>query len=180
MSAGGGDEHVTAIGFESFGVRIRVGCDSPEGSARLAEVLPPSYTPIPPEAEAEEFALISDGRGSYAFMRGGSPVSSDVELEFGISLLQTQVRLFIGLEAAGLVFVHAGAVAIGERAVIFPGRSFSGKTRLVAEFLQRGATYLSDEFAVIDTEGLVHPFPTRLSLREGEDQRRNEIGRAHV
>ena len=173
MITSGGGGQATVIGFEAFGVPIRVTCDSPEVSARLPEVLPPTYTEIPVGAEAEEFALVSEGRGAYTFTRGDSPVSSDVDLEFGITLLQTQVRLFIGLNAADRMFVHAGAVAIGGRAVIFPGRSFSGKTSLVAAFLEAGAVYLSDEFAVLDVDANVHPFPTPLSLRHGEDERRN-------
>lgn len=164
---------MTAIGFESFGVPVRVRTDSSEVSARLPDVLPPAYKAIPAEADAEEFALLSGGLGTYTFTRGGSPVSSEVDLEFGVTLLQTQVRLFIGLNATDRVFVHAGAVGIGGRAVIFPGRSFSGKTSLVAAFLQAGAEYLSDEFAVLDPEGMVHPFPTRLSFRDGEGERRN-------
>lgn len=173
MATTRGGEQVTVIGFESFGVRIRIRCDSSEVSARFDEVLPPAYVEIPIETEAEEFALLSDGHGTYSFTRGGSPVSNDVDLEFGITLLQIQVRLFIGLTAADRIFVHAGAVAVGGRALIFPGRSFSGKTSLVAAFLEAGATYLSDEFAVLDADGLVHPFPTRLSLRHGDEARRN-------
>lgn len=173
MSTSSRGGQVTAIGFESFGVRIRVSCDSPHVSARLAEVLPPTYTQIPSDAEAEEFALIADGPGTYTFTRGGSPVSKDLDLEFGMTMLQIQVRLFIGLKAPGLIFVHAGAVAIGGRCVIFPGRSFSGKTSLVAAFLKAGATYLSDEFGVLDATGMVHPFPTHLSVRHGEDERRD-------
>ncbi len=42
----------------------------------------------------------------------------------------------------------------------------SGKSTLVRELLRAGADYYSDEFAVLDSEGLVHPFPRRLSLRQ--------------
>lgn len=163
----------TAYAFESFGVRMRVRCDRPEVARRLPAVLPPVLTPIPLDAEAEEFALVEDRAGAFTFLRGGSPVSRDVDLEFGLTMLETQVRLFIAAGAPERIFVHAGAVAFGERAVIFPGRSFSGKTTLVASFLRAGATYLSDEFAVLDAVGMVHPFPTKLSVRVGEDERRS-------
>jgi hypothetical protein len=32
--------------------------------------------------------------------------------------------------------------------------------------LKRGATYYSDEYAVLDADGLVHPYARRLSLRQ--------------
>ena len=33
--------------------------------------------------------------------------------------------------------------------------------------MRAGATYYSDEFAVFDARGRVHPFPTALSIRDG-------------
>jgi hypothetical protein len=50
-------------------------------------------------------------------------------------------------------------------AILVPGRSRSGKTTLVAELVRAGATYLSDEFAVLDSRGRVHPFAKPLSVR---------------
>ncbi|HEX9185918.1 MAG TPA: hypothetical protein VGB87_02520, partial [Vicinamibacteria bacterium] len=51
------------------------------------------------------------------------------------------------------------------RAILIPGRSRSGKTTLVAELVRAGAQYLSDEFAVLDARGRVHPFAKPLSIR---------------
>jgi hypothetical protein len=61
--------------------------------------------------------------------------------------------------------VHAGVVAYGSRAIVIPGRSFSGKTTLVAELVKAGAVYYSDEYAVLDEGGLVHPYSKPLSIR---------------
>ena len=64
--------------------------------------------------------------------------------------------------------VHAGAVLLGERALLLPGGTHAGKSSLVAELLQRGAIYFSDEYALIDSEGRVHPYPRPLLLRNGD------------
>ena len=69
-------------------------------------------------------------------------------------------------QLAGLRAVHAGAVLWNGRALLLPGTTHCGKSSLVAELLRRGATYLSDEYALIDSEGLVHPYPRPLLLRE--------------
>ena len=61
--------------------------------------------------------------------------------------------------------MHAGAVGWKGRAIVIPGPSLSGKTTLVQEFLRAGATYYSDEFAVLDRQGFLHPFATALSVR---------------
>jgi len=66
--------------------------------------------------------------------------------------------------------VHAGAVLWGERALLLPGGTHAGKSSLVAELLRRGATYFSDEYALIDSDGLVHPYPRPLLLRNGRPE----------
>jgi hypothetical protein len=66
-----------------------------------------------------------------------------------------------------LYVVHAGAVVFDERALLLPGITHAGKSSLVAELLRRGATYFSDEFALIDSEGRVHSYPRPLLLRNG-------------
>jgi len=58
-----------------------------------------------------------------------------------------------------LVWVHAGVAAYGNRAYLFAGPSGQGKSTLVGALLDRGWTYLSDEFAAIGAAGIVHPFP---------------------
>jgi hypothetical protein len=66
------------------------------------------------------------------------------------------------------IFVHAGAVASGGRAILVPGPTFSGKTTLVSELLRAGADYLSDEYAVLDDAGWVSPYERPLSMRYGD------------
>ena len=63
-------------------------------------------------------------------------------------------------------FVHAGVVGWKGAAIVIPGPTFSGKTTLVKEFLSHGAAYYSDEFAVLDSSGHVHPFVKPLEVRK--------------
>lgn len=72
------------------------------------------------------------------------------------------------------LFVHAGVVEWKDKAILIPGKSHSGKSTLVAEMVKCGATYYSDEFAVIDSQGYVTAYPKPLSLREpGKHIQRN-------
>jgi hypothetical protein len=52
-----------------------------------------------------------------------------------------------------------------------PGPSLSGKTTLVAALVRAGALYFSDEFAFLDEDGLVYPYPRPLSVKadNGDD-----------
>lgn len=78
-----------------------------------------------------------------------------------------QLELWVAEHAVNWIFVHAGVVAIDGRALLLPGRSTSGKTTLTAALLQAGAEYGSDEYAVLSPDGLVHPYPRPLSVRNG-------------
>ncbi|MGI8813426.1 MAG: hypothetical protein ACR2IH_13005 [Pyrinomonadaceae bacterium] len=93
-------------------------------------------------------------------------------LPFFISLL----RVSVAERIRDKVFVHAGVVGVHDRAIVIPGNSFTGKTTLVAELVKRGADYLSDEYAVLDGDGFVHPFTRDLSIRvRGEREIEAEI-----
>lgn len=76
------------------------------------------------------------------------------------------MRLLVAEHARRRVFIHAGAVAWRGLAILIPGRSFSGKSSLVAALVRAGATYYSDEYAVLDARGRLHPFLKPISLRE--------------
>jgi hypothetical protein len=53
-------------------------------------------------------------------------------------------------------------VAWRGRAILILGSSHSGKSWLVRALVEAGAEYYSDEFAVLDSRGRVHPFPPPL------------------
>ncbi|MFQ5581014.1 MAG: hypothetical protein ACE5F3_00115 [Mariprofundaceae bacterium] len=58
--------------------------------------------------------------------------------------------------------IHASAINIGNQACIFAGESNAGKSSLCTAALLDGADYLSDEFALLDENGLIEPFPRPL------------------
>jgi hypothetical protein len=68
-------------------------------------------------------------------------------------------------EGASHLFFHAGVVGWNGRAILLPGKTLAGKTTLVAALMRAGAQYYSDEFAVIDRQGRVHPYPKPLGIR---------------
>jgi hypothetical protein len=80
------------------------------------------------------------------------------------------LRVTVAERAKPWVFVHAGVVGINGKAIVIPGNSYTGKTTLIAELVKRGAEYFSDEYAVFDENGLVHPFARDLSIRINGDR----------
>lgn len=71
----------------------------------------------------------------------------------------------------GFTAIHAGAVEIAGKVLLLPGGTHAGKSSLVAELIRRGATYFSDEFALIDSQGHAHPYPRPLMLRTPDSDR---------
>lgn len=83
----------------------------------------------------------------------------------GATDIRRDVEDLVAQHSPSHVFVHAGVVGQRGGALVVAGRSFSGKSSLVAALVGQGATYLSDEFAPLDESGLVHPYPRPLGLR---------------
>ena len=82
-----------------------------------------------------------------------------------MDVLESDLQLFVAQHARAFVFVHAGVVGVGGRALVIPGTSGAGKTTLVSALLRAGAIYYSDEYALLDARGRVHPYARALSVR---------------
>lgn len=158
---------------EAFGVHARLEIGEPDLVPLVRAVLPPGWREpggAPPDAV---FTIARDHEdGGYAVLHDGEPVGRSEDREFAVEILDAKLRLHIAEHTPDWSFIHAGAVAVGGRALLLPGRSFAGKTTLVRALLERGAEYLSDEFAILDANGLVHPYPKPLSIRPDNASRR--------
>ena len=157
------------IAFEAYGVRLAVRASRPVLLERIRQFLPPGWQPCPPAAAECRFSLSTDGSGVFYLARDGDQLSgtTSVDLDLVLELLDTQLRLYVGTNSPDAIFIHAGVVAHRGRAMVIPSPSFAGKTTLVAALVSEGASYYSDEFAVIDREGLVQPYAKPLSMRNG-------------
>ncbi len=72
--------------------------------------------------------------------------------------------------------LHAGVMERDGVGVVFPASPGSGKTTLCAGLLSRGWRFLSDEFALIDGEGMIHPYPKALCIKEGSFEVMEHLG----
>ncbi|HZJ56472.1 MAG TPA: hypothetical protein VFD38_20175 [Myxococcaceae bacterium] len=115
----------------------------------------------------------------------GQVVARGLSHAQALDVFESELQLSVARLARPEVFVHAGVVAVAGRAILLPGRSGAGKTTLVRALVEAGATYYSDEYAVLDREGRVHPYARRPSvrLRAGRKERQSvprRRGRAGV
>jgi hypothetical protein len=155
-----------------FGVRLGLRVSEAGALAEAAGRLPPGLVPAAHPRVARLYSWVVGGTGPRLGVRRMHLVYADASLlartrarDEALAALESDARLYVAEHAPGRVFVHAGVVAWRGRAVLVPGRSHSGKSRLVEAFVRAGATYYSDEYAVLDGAGRVHAFPASLSIR---------------
>lgn len=158
----------------AFGLRVGIRATSPEVVDNLVHLLPPGWKPARSSDVQQMYSLIVGGdsalrpgvRRFNLLYANSTRVARSSNQDEVLSRFESDLRLYVGERAQRRVFVHAGVVGWRGQAIVIPGRSFSGKTTLVKALCARGATYYSDEFAVLDRRGLVHPFATPLSVRD--------------
>jgi hypothetical protein len=156
----------------------------PDALQGVLDVLPPGWKPATTPVVDRLYSLVAGDaapRGQtrrYTLLyEGAVRLARTMDGDAVVEALERDLSLYVAEHARGLLFVHAGVVGWQGLAIVLPGPSYTGKSTLVAALLRAGATYYSDEFAVFDRCGHVHPFPRPLSLREqpGGRQKRYAI-----
>lgn len=120
------------------------------------------------------FGIAINEAGAFELWEDREMHSDTPSEEILINFFKSYLRVSVAERSKAWVFVHAGVAGYKGRAIVIPGNSFSGKTTLVAELVKLGAEYLSDEYAVFDSDGIVHPFQRDLSIRVN-GERRNAV-----
>jgi len=163
------------IAFKAYGLSIGVRVTDASVLDQVCRLLPPGWTPAASPAVRCLFSLIVGGPTRRAGLRRLNILYADVarvvrthNLEEALQQLELHLHLYIAEMAPRYTFVHAGVVGWKGKAIVIPGRSLAGKSSLVAALVQAGATYYSDEFAVLDGRGRVHPYPIPLAIRQSE------------
>src|SRR5882724_1122181 len=169
------ETNLPTIAFEAFGVAVSVSAPSDELLARVTRILPPGWRPTTePLDGAQRFTLATPDGVSYRVENEIGVFAGSSDIDVALQVLDSTLRSYIAVRAPDFIFVHAGVVAHRGRAIVIPGVSFSGKTSLVAELVTRGATYYSDEYALLDSDGRVHPYAKPLSVRDGGLSQRDQ------
>lgn len=122
--------------------------------AALAAVLPP--------VQVGAAARRVDVRGLDVVVEGGATRTASDPAQ-----LLAELAAALNAEAIAScrdLAVHAGVVALGDRAVAFPAMSGAGKSTLTAACLRAGLDYVSDEALVLSDAGTVRPYPRPLAL----------------
>lgn len=166
-----------SYGFTSHGVTIAVRSEDTVVLDLLPNHVPPGSAESSSVHAAHLYSVVRineaiSGRARYDVMhlrtrtRSRTRVGRALNRREVLACLESAWHGNVAASATGRLFVHAGVVAWRDQAIVIPGRTGSGKTSLVAALVRSGATYYSDEYAVLDLCGRVHPFAKPLSIRD--------------
>jgi len=158
---------------DAYGVRVGVRSDSVALLRRAEACLPPGARRVEGSPVVDRlFSLYSGARDALAGARptlalydGSTRTIHTGDRDELLEWFETTAHLAVADTASTHCFLHAGVVGWDERAILVAGRSLSGKTTLVQALLALGATYYSDDVAVLDAEGRVHPYAKPLAVR---------------
>lgn len=162
------DEHVATI-LGAVYARQRVACPPLDGRADITLRVRSADDARPGDAEAAhrgegDGAAGDAGQGARIEVGGRTlRVPSADQLAHYAHLAMLNAAAAAARDA---VVLHAGAVAREGRAALLLGRSGSGKSTLTVELVRRGLGFLTDDFAVVGTDGITRPFPRRVNLTD--------------
>src|SRR5256714_12072392 len=163
------------ISFSAYGVRVGLRVNDKAILKRVLTRLPPGSRPSDVRVVNHLYSLTGFANNSngkvHRFDLGYWNLDRFARTRSFEDLLdqfESHLQLTVAEYARRRVFVHAGVVGWKGQAIVIPGMSFSGKSTLVAELLRAGATYYSDEYAVIDEQGRVHSYARDLKIRAAE------------
>jgi hypothetical protein len=161
--------------FLAYGERFGVRSNSLDVMRTLVSLLPPGTRECRSQKVERVFSVLHGGpsRGGpvkrfHIAYTNEMKFARDLDLETVYEKFESEVHLHVASVAQTRVFIHAGVVALNGKAILVPGRSQSGKSTLTLEFIKAGATFYSDEYAVLDSRGRVYPFPRPMQFRDGD------------
>jgi hypothetical protein len=160
--------------FISHGVRVgvRVNSSDPDVLDRVMDCFPHGWKPARSPAVDFLYSLRIGGpdprpgiRHFHLLYGGPTRLARSTHMDEPFAALESDVAYLVAHMTSRRVFVQAGVVGWRGQAILIPGPKDTGKTSLVAALVRAGASYYSDEFAVLDAQGRVHPYPRPLSIR---------------
>ena len=128
----------------------------------MRPALPPILSPLPQDALVDAlFSVVTHESPSlhHSLYAGAHLINRSGDLALLLHELERYIDMMLAFTVRDRVFLHAGVAGVGGRAILLPGVSGAGKSTLVRALVARGATYYSDDCAIVDDEGLVHAYP---------------------
>lgn len=156
--------------LSAFGAVMEIACADPAARLACRTALPAYWQPAHGAAPDVRFSLTvsdprPDGAPRFRLAEDGTRLGDGITTAQLTAFLARRMDYQLGAFARDCAFLHAGVVLHEGRAILLPGPSRAGKSTLTAALVRAGATYVSDDVAVLDREGRVSLLSRPLTLR---------------
>ncbi len=153
--------------FGRYGVAVIVESDDERDLDGLAALLPRDWRrtdpAVPTSWRVRHITIWPSDEDRHVRCDGVTMFVGD--LDTALDVVRSEIQTFCAGFAKDRTFIHAAALEIDGHALLLPGPSRQGKSTLTQALVQAGAGYLSDDIAILDSEGLVRAFGRPIRLR---------------
>jgi len=152
--------------YGAFGVAWDVQADDASIYRMLLERLPPGAAPCAGKAPERAYALrtmpatFAESGASYLLLADGRPLVRSSEADDVADAFEDNLKWLVAERSPRKVFLRAGVVGWRDRAIVIPGGPGTGKRTLVRALVACGASYYSDDYAVLEGNTVI-PYPSR-------------------
>ena len=118
-------------------------------------------------SETRDQLEIREVGSRYHVLRNGDSLHDHADIDEAARRLRHEIIDCFVAQHSDLLWLHAGAAANEQGAVLFVGRFGHGKSTLVTRLCARGWTYISDDIVPLDvSSGHLLPFPLTPVVRQ--------------
>lgn len=155
-----------SFAVDAYGCTVSVNASSRGALELLGSCVFPSLPRLNGASAPDLRIDVTENQGRFNLLVDDQPAAADLDaVNLAVEVIHVLDEAVVP-RLKGFCAIHAGVVGWKGRVVLAPGGSHAGKSSLVAEFLGRGATYFSDEYALIDGAGQVFPYARPILLRK--------------
>jgi hypothetical protein len=156
--------------FSAFGVSWQIQTDQVSAYHLLLDRFPIGSNPASSKTVARAYsfrtlmgALVLDGEPDepvYVLEADGRVIARSTDAAEVAEAFETDLAWLVSERSPRRVFLRAGVVGWRDRAIVIPGGPRTGKSTLVRALVSCGASYFSDQYAVLEGN-TVSPYPSR-------------------
>ena len=110
---------------------------------------------------------IKKSENEYQICINGFDFSWKIPPQRLAAFFNDRIRKIVFTDSDYFLASHAAVLAKGDKCLMMPGVSYSGKSTLSAALLSADYQYFSDEMAVLDKEFQARPVPLGIGIKQG-------------